>query len=76
MTLTEAMQMLARQMGAEGNSDATIQAYTTDVRHFVGFLNSIKARDAVPHFTRDNVERWCIEQTEKGIAPRTRNRRF
>lgn len=76
MTLTEAMQMLARQMGAEEASEETIDAYTRDVRHFAAFLNSIKARDAVPHFTRENVEKWCIEQTEKGISPKTRNRRL
>ena len=76
MTLTEAMAMLARQMGAEGSSAATVDAYTTDVRHFVAFLNSIKARDALPCFVTENIQRWMIEQTEKDIAPTTRNRRL
>jgi site-specific recombinase XerD len=76
MTLTEAMGMLARQMGAEGASDATVQAYTTDVRHFVAFLSTIKGRDGITYFTTENVQRWMIDQAEKGLAPATRNRRL
>jgi site-specific recombinase XerD len=76
MTLTEAMRMLARQMEAEGRSLQTVAAYETDVRQFVAYLNSIRARDTVGHFTRQNVQGWLIEQTEKGIHPNTRNRRL
>ncbi len=76
MTLTEAMNMLARQMEAEGCSAATVAAYRTDVRGFVSYLNSIRAKDTLAHFTREHVQGWMIEQTEKGIHPNTRNRRL
>jgi len=76
MTLTEAMNMLARQMDAEGSSASTVAAYQTDVRVFVAYLNSIRARDTVAHFTAENVQKWVIEQTEKGLHPNTRNRRL
>ena len=76
MTLTDAMSMLARQMGAEGCSPVTVAAYQTDVRSFVGYLNSVRAKDTVGHFTRDHVQGWMIEQTSKGIHPNTRNRRM
>jgi site-specific recombinase XerD len=75
MTLTEAMAMLGRQMEAEGCSPITVSAYQTDVRAFVGYLNSVRAKDTVGHFTREQVQGWLIEQTEKGIHPNTRNRR-
>lgn len=76
MTLTEAMSLLGRQMQAEGCSPVTIAAYQTDVRAFVGYLNSVRAKDTVGHFTREHVQGWLIEQTEKGIHPNTRNRRI
>lgn len=76
VTLTEAMDMLARQMEAEGCSPVTVAAYQTDVRSFVGYLNSVRAKDTVGHFTRDHVQGWLVEQTEKGIHPNTRNRRL
>jgi site-specific recombinase XerD len=76
MTLTEAMAMLGRQMEAEGSSPITVAAYQTDVRAFVGYLNSVRAKDTVGHFTREHVQGWLVEQTEKGIHPNTRNRRL
>ncbi len=76
MTLTDAMSLLGRQMEAEGCSPVTVAAYQTDVDGFVNYLRSIRSKDTVGHFTRENVQGWLIEQTEKGIHPNTRNRRL
>ncbi len=76
MTLTEAMNLLGRQMAAEGCSPVTVAAYQTDVDGFVNYLRSIRSKDTVGHFTREHVQGWLIEQTEKGIHPNTRNRRL
>lgn len=76
MTLTEAMVMLGRQMEAEGCSPETVTAYQGDVRAFVSYLNTVKAKDTIGHFTRQHIQGWQVDQHQKGIHANTRNRRL
>ena len=69
MTLTEAMTMLGRQVQPEGCSSVTVAEYQTEVWAFVGYLNSVRAKDTVGNFTRGLSRAGWSNRPRKGCIP-------